>query len=56
MKQSENFTLCGYLIPKEVSRNSADMARIRRSLYFLISEKGFQRIPTEKKTLYMELM
>ena len=24
-------------------------------MYFLISEKGFEKLPTEKKTLYMEL-
>ncbi|HJD43372.1 MAG TPA: ABC transporter permease [Candidatus Mediterraneibacter quadrami] len=57
MKQSEEFTLCGYL------DNRADgFPDIRQtwhgaegSLYFLISEKGFSNIPTEKKTLYMEL-
>ena len=57
MKQSETFTLCGYL------DNRADgFPDIRQtwhgaegSLYFLISEKGFANIPTEKKTLYMEL-
>ncbi|HJB46532.1 MAG TPA: ABC transporter permease [Candidatus Mediterraneibacter surreyensis] len=57
MKQSEDFTLCGYL-----DNRREDFPEIRQtwhgsegSLYFLISEKGFQRIPTEKKTLYMEL-
>lgn len=57
MKQSENFTLCGYL-----DNRREGFPKIRQtwhgsegSLYFLISEKGFQRIPTEKKTLYMEL-
>ncbi|MDN0060895.1 ABC transporter permease [Mediterraneibacter glycyrrhizinilyticus] len=57
MKQSEDFTLCGYL-----DNRRKDFPEIRQtwhgsegSLYFLISEKGFQRIPTEKKTLYMEL-
>ena len=57
MKQSEEFTLCGYL------DNRADgFPDIRQtwhgaegSLYILISEKGFSNIPTEKKTLYMEL-
>lgn len=57
MKQSEAFTLCGYL------DNRADgFPAIRQtwhgaegSLYILISEKGFANIPTEKKTLYMEL-
>ncbi len=57
MKQSEDFTLCGYL-----DNRREDFPEIRQTwhgseggLYFLISEKGFQRIPTEKKTLYMEL-
>jgi putative ABC transport system permease protein len=57
MKQSEAFTLSGYI------DNRADgFPDIRQtwhgaegSLYFLISEKGFANIPTEKKTLYMEL-
>ena len=57
MKQSEMITLCGYL------DNRADgFPDIRQtwhgaegSLYFLISEKGFANVPTEKKTLYMEL-
>ena len=57
MKQSEEFFLCGYL------DNRADgFPDIRQtwhgaegSLYILISEKGFANIPTEKKTLYMEL-
>ena len=57
MKQSEDFALCGYL-----DNRRKDFPEIRQtwhgsegSLYFLISEKGFQRIHTEKKTLYMEL-
>ena len=57
MKQSEDFTLCGYL-----DNRREDFPEIRQTwhgseggLYFLISEKGFQRIPTEKKTLCMEL-
>ena len=57
MKQSETFTLCGYL-----DNRTDDFPAIRQtwhgaegSLYFLISEKGFENIPTEKKTLYMEL-
>ncbi|HJA12479.1 MAG TPA: ABC transporter permease [Candidatus Mediterraneibacter merdipullorum] len=57
MKQSEDFTLCGYL-----DNRMDDFPDIRQtwhgwegSLYFLISEKGFEGIPTEKKTLYMEL-
>ena len=57
MKQSETFTLCGYL-----DNRMDDFPAIRQtwhgaegSLYFLISEKGFENIPSEKKTLYMEL-
>lgn len=57
IKRSEDFTLCGYL-----DNRRENFPKIRQtwhgsegSLYFLISEKGFQRIPTEKKTLYMEL-
>ena len=57
MKQSETFTLCGYL-----DNRMDDFPDIRQtwhgaegSLYFLISEKGFENIPSEKKTLYMEL-
>ena len=57
MKQSEEFTLCGYL-----DNRTDGFPAIRQtwhgaegSLYFLISEKGFENIPTEKKTLYMEL-
>lgn len=57
MKQSEEFTLCGYL-----DNRTEGFPDIRQtwhgaegSLYFLISEKGFENIPTEKKTLYMEL-
>ena len=57
MKQSETFTLCGYL-----DNRTDGFPAIRQtwhgaegSLYFLISEKGFENIPTEKKTLYMEL-
>ena len=57
MKQSEAFTLSGYL-----DNRMDGFPDIRQtwhgaegSLYFLISEKGFANIPTEKKTLYMEL-
>ena len=57
LKQSEEFTLCGYL-----DNRTDGFPAIRQtwhgaegSLYFLISEKGFENIPTEKKTLYMEL-
>lgn len=56
-KQSEVFSLCGYL-----DNRADDFPDIRQTwhgsegnLYFLISEKGFEKIPTEKKTLYMEL-
>ena len=52
MKQSEMFTLSGYL-----DNRTDDFPDIRQtwhgaegSLYFLISEKGFANIPTEKKT------
>ncbi|MCB5430272.1 ABC transporter permease [Mediterraneibacter faecis] len=55
-KESETFTLCGYL-----DRQSDDFPEINQSwhgecsLYYFISEKGFQKIPTEKKILTMEL-
>ena len=55
-KESETFTLCGYL-----DRQSDDFPEIHQSwhgegsLYYFISEKGFQKIPTEKKRLTMEL-
>ena len=56
-KESETFTLCGYL-----DRQSDDFPEIHQSwhgregsLYYFISEKGFQKIPTEKKILAMEL-
>ena len=55
-KESETFTLCGYL-----DRQSDDFPEIHQSwhgegsLYYFISEKGFQKIPTEKKILTMEL-
>lgn len=56
-KQSETFDVCGYL-----DNRMDGFPEIRQtwhglegSLYFLISEKGFAKIPTEKKTLYMEL-
>ena len=55
-KESETFTLCGYL-----DRQSDDFPEIQQSwhgessLYYFISEKGFQKIPTEKKILTMEL-
>ncbi len=37
-----------------ISRNTSILAW-RGSLYYFISEKGFQKIPTEKKILTMEL-
>ena len=55
-KESETFTLCGYL-----DRQNDDFPKINQSwhgegsLYYFISEKGFQKIPTEKKILTMEL-
>ena len=55
-KESATFTLCGYL-----DRQSDDFPEINQSwhgegsLYYFISEKGFQKIPTEKKILTMEL-
>lgn len=55
-KESETFTLCGYL-----DRQNDDFPEINQSwhgecsLYYFISEKGFQKIPTEKKILTMEL-
>ena len=55
-KESETFTLCGYL-----DRQSENFPEIHQSwhgegnLYYFISEKGFQKIPTEKKILTMEL-
>ena len=55
-KESEIFTLCGYL-----DHQSENFPEIHQSwhgegsLYYFISEKGFQKIPTEKKILTMEL-
>ena len=55
-KESETFTLCGYL-----DRQSDDFPEIHQSwhgeysLYYFLSEKGFRKIPTEKKLLTMEL-
>lgn len=56
-KQSETFQISGYL------DNQADgFPHIRQTwhgsegdLYYLISREGFEKLPTEKKTLYMEL-
>ena len=56
-KQSATFCLSGYL-----DNRAEGFPDVRQtwhgsegSIYFLISEKGFAKIPTEKKTLYMEL-
>ena len=56
-KQSETLTLSGYLDNREEG-----FPRIRQTwhgsegtVYYLISEKGFEKLPTERKTLYMEL-
>lgn len=56
-KQSEMFSLGGYL-----DNRAEGFPKIRQTwhgseglLYYLISEKGFEKLPTEKKTLYMEL-
>ena len=56
-KQSPAFCLSGYL-----DNRAEGFPDIRQTwhgsegiIYFLISEKGFAKIPTEKKTLYMEL-
>lgn len=56
-KQSATFCLSGYL-----DNRAEGFPDVRQtwhgsegSIYFLISENGFAKIPTEKKTLYMEL-
>lgn len=56
-KCSENFTLCGYL-----DNRAEGFPDIRQTWhgsegewYFLISEAGFEKLPAERKTLYMEL-
>lgn len=56
-KSSDTFLLSGYL-----DNQGEGFPKIRQTwhgaecnLYFLISEKGFEKLPTEKKTLYMEL-
>ena len=55
-KESATFTLCGYL-----DQQSDNFPEIHQSwhgegsLYYFISEKDFQKIPTEKKILTMEL-
>lgn len=56
-KSSEMFKLCGYLDGRSEKFPEIDQSwhGAEGSLYFLISEKGFQKIPTDKKTLAMEL-
>lgn len=56
-KQSETFQLCGYL-----DNRAEGFPNIRQTwhgaegvVYYLVSEEGFEKLPTEKKTLYMEL-
>lgn len=56
-KQSDTFTLSGYL-----DNRAEGFPYIRQTwhgaeglVYYLISEDGFEKLPTEKKTLYMEL-
>lgn len=56
-KNSETLTLSGYL-----DNRAEGFPRIRQTwhgsegtVYYLISEKGFEKLPTERKTLYMEL-
>ena len=55
-KESATFNLCGYL--DQQSDNFPEIHQSwhgESSLYYFISEKGFQKIPTEKKILTMEL-
>lgn len=56
-KQSDMFTLSGYL-----DNRAEGFPDIRQTwhgaegmVYYLISREGFEKLPTEKKTLYMEL-
>lgn len=56
-ERSQVFTLCGYL-----DNQAEGFPKIRQSwhgaegsIYYFISEKGFEKLPTQKKTLYMEL-
>lgn len=56
-EKSQVFTLCGYL-----DNQAEGFPKIRQSwhgaegfIYYFISEKGFEKLPTEKKTIYMEL-
>lgn len=56
-KSSEMFKLCGYLDSQheQFPKIHQSWHGAEGSLYFLISEKGFQKIPTEKKILAIEL-
>ncbi len=56
-RQSEKMEICGYL-----DNRAEGFPDIRQTwhgaegdFYYLISEKGFRKLPTEKKTLYMEI-
>lgn len=56
-KQSETFRISGYL-----DNQAEGFPHIRQTwhgsegdIYYLISEEGFEKLPTQKKTLYMEL-
>lgn len=56
-KQSKVFSISGYM-----DNQAEGFPDIRQTwhgsegtIYYLISEKGFSKLPTEKKTLYMEL-
>ena len=56
-RESETFRICGYL-----DNQKEGFPKIRQTwhgaegmIYYLISEEGFRKIPTSKKTLSMEL-
>lgn len=56
-EKSQGFILCGYL-----DNQAEGFPDIRQSwhgaegsIYYFISGKGFEKLPTQKKTLYMEL-
>ncbi|GEM_PF-237709 len=56
-EKSESFVLSGYLDNR--AEGFPHIAQTwhgaKGSIYYLMSEKGFEKLPTEKKTLYMEL-
>lgn len=55
-QRSEDFTLCGYLDGcKEDFPEITSGWHGENMLFFLVSEKGFERLGVEKKTLYMEV-